>query len=136
MPHYAVIYVRPGGDLDERQQQTCLAYCARHRYRADSLCFHADDAARLVESGVAQVVVVAFDANGDGDLEVRVRAAGGRLEYARPPRRTITTEFGRLVAGMFRRGGDVPTIAQLLDQPTSEIREALRRAGLSPPPRE
>jgi hypothetical protein len=123
---YAVIYLRPAGALPAQQQRACLDYCERHGYQVHALAHAVEGAARAVESGTVEVVV---SAHGGDDLVLsrRVHAAGGRLEYVRPPRRRVSLDPTELIVGMHERGADVDTIAHLLDTRAEDVRGALRQ---------
>lgn len=122
----AVIYLRPTGALPHQQQRACLDYCDRHGYEVRTLAHTAEGAARAVESGADEVVVSAHGGD-DRVLARRVAAAGGRLEYVRPPRRRISLDPTELIVGMHERGADVDTIAHLLDTRAEDVRGALRQ---------
>lgn len=122
----AVIYERPAGALPEQQRRACLDYCERHGYKVCSLARAVEGAARAVESGEAEVVVSAHGGD-DKALSRRIHAAGGRLEYVRPPRRRVHLDPTELIVGMHERGADVDTIAHLLDARPEDVAGALRR---------
>jgi hypothetical protein len=128
----AVIYIRLAGALPAQQQRACLDYCDRHGYAVDSVCTAPAAAVALVEAR-AVIVVVTAHAGDDRLLARGVAAAGGRLEYARPPRggRRIV-DVAQLAAGMHERGASVDAIAHLLDATADDVRAAIRRAGLDP----
>lgn len=129
----AVLYLRPSGALPERQARACLDYADRHRYHVDSVTSEWSDAAALVEAGTVAVVVTAHGGD-DRPLDQRVRAAGGRLEYARPPAGRARLDVASLAVGMYQRGaGGITVISHLLDAPSGEVRSALRRAGILRP---
>jgi hypothetical protein len=129
----AVIYIRSGGAAPEQQQRACLAYCLRHGYNIDSVCDQSAEVAALVDAGTASIVVAAYDGD-DRVLTARIQHAGGRVEYARPPRQRVRLHADALIAGMYERGASVDTIAHLLDAPAEDIRAALYRAGFRLPP--
>lgn len=135
MAEKALIYVRVPGAQADQQQRACLEYCSEHGYVADSICRNRGDAVALASDGVVQVVVTAYDDSvTDPGFAGRLRAAGARLEYVRPPRHPHSQQqlgVGDLVAGMRHRGASVELIAKLLDRPTREI-----RITLGEPPRE
>lgn len=130
-PTRAAILVRLDGTLADRQQRTCLDYCAARLYAVESLCVQLDDAAMLAEAGAIDVVVAAYDDRDDAAAARRIRAAGARLEYVRAPRRSIRrVGDDDLAVGMHQRGAAVEQIADFLKETTREIRALLRRAGI------
>lgn len=117
-----IIYIKPGPST-EQQIAAVADHCNRQDYEGAARVHHPDEAAALIQSGLADLVVAAFDPR-DGLRHV-VRLAGGDVEFVRPPSQptTVTSLFQRLL----RRGKTPSEIAQMHDMDTGEVRHILER---------
>jgi hypothetical protein len=127
----AVIFIHQCGVPAELQESACLEYCQRKQYTVDSVCSEPGDAAALVESGSAGVIVAAFRRSEDRAMGQRVHAAGGRVEYTRTPPAARPLDSDDLAAALHERGNTVEQIAQMLGESTQEITRSL--SGLRQP---
>lgn len=118
-----LMYVRPDGD-EQKQELMVVQHCARVGLAAVSLCRSVEDCAALVRNGETKTVVVAYGPLADG-LSDSIETAGGRVEYILPaPRRRL--DVAALINRWYQTGRSVREIADLLDEPTGDVRIWLR----------
>lgn len=134
----AVIFIQLGNVAVAKQTTSCLGYIRDRGYHLIGFVRAGGspaDAVKMVDAGVAQVVVVAY---GGRDLAAEVIAAGGVVEAVHPtphvveppvpaPPPAAPRTVPRLLAHLLGKGRTVEQIAAFLDESTQEIRRILRR---------
>lgn len=121
----AIIYINHDQPHPDKQEALTLRHAEAVGLHVVALCANPAACAAVVRSGGAAVVVVAVE---DPGLDELVRAAGGRVEVARPaaaPGRVRRGLVG-IVQRMVCRGMDTGDIAEILDVDTGEIRRIRR----------
>jgi hypothetical protein len=125
----AAVLVLPGVD-SEKQERAVLGYIAERRYVLTSVSGDHRAVLALVEAGLIEVVVAAFETRGVRDLECPIVAASGRLEVVRPRVRRHPAERHALrIRQAAGRGATPEMIAAVLDLPLEVVLAAL---GLRP----
>jgi hypothetical protein len=122
-----------------KQMAACVTYVDKRHYelagfiKADGA---AEDAVRMVQTGEAEVVVVAF---GGRDIAADVKAAGGRVEAVHPMPHVVEPpvpppppppkSFPRSVVDLLRKmrnlGHSPSEIAKFIGEDTGDIRRLL-----------
>lgn len=119
---HVIVYIK-SGPSDAQQEAAVVEHCRRRGYEGVARAHDPDSAASLVYSGLADLVVAAFDPR-DG-LRHMVRLAGGDVEFVRQPRQptTVAVLFQRLI----RRGKTESEIAEMHEMSTTDVRQILLR---------
>jgi hypothetical protein len=133
----AAIFVQRGFPAD-RQTTMCLRYALEQHYTLLAVVpsWAPEDACKLVRDGTVDVVVCAFDSRAVTQLAADLPPAG-RVEVVHPAPHVVVAAHHRvgsvadLVARWRRRGRSVRQIAEDLDEPTGEVRDLLRKLGLT-----
>lgn len=108
----------------QRQQVALLHHAARRAYLVEGLTFDPAAALALLRDRFAEVILAPFQVDGLDVVADQAAAAGGRLEYVRPPRSHAKPPTD-LVVQLHARGADDALIAHLLDVPLGEVRRRL-----------
>lgn len=139
MPNRAAIFVQRGGPAPDRQIAACLHYCAAEQYPMLAIVppGRPGDAVQLVRDGRVQVIVTGYDSKAVQQLAAdlddlgRVEVIHPQPRVIEPPRHKLGT-LGDLILRWWRRGKTVKEIAADIDEPTTDVREILRKYGESP----
>lgn len=119
---HVIVYIKPGPS-DSQQEAAVVDHCRQRRYEGVARADDPDAAANLVRSGLAELVVAAFDPR-DG-LRHKVRVAGGQVEFVRQPRQPTTVAL--LFQRLLRRGKTESEIATMHEMNTTDVRQILLR---------
>ncbi len=119
---HVIVYIKHGPS-DAQQEAAVVEYCHQRDYEGVARASHPDAAASLVNSGLADLVVAAFDPR-DG-LRHKVRIAGGTVEFVRQPRQPTTVAI--LFQRLLRRGKTESEIAAMHEMSTTDVRQILIR---------
>jgi hypothetical protein len=117
------VYIKPGPSHDQ-QEAAVVDHCRSHEYQGVGVAHDPDAAASLIQSGLAGLVVAAFDPR-DG-LRHKVRLAGGEVEFVRQPRQPTTVAL--LFQRLKRSGTTESEIAAMHEMNTTDVRQILLRA--------
>lgn len=132
----AVLLERPGSVNWERQYEVCRTYVEKRGYEVQAKVDNDADAVALVRSGLADVVVAAFDTSDDAQLIADIQAVGGRLEYCLAPRQRRRRQAilagpghstDELVVNAYDRGVPVEQIHAVLGTSLEKIRRIVAR---------
>jgi hypothetical protein len=132
----ALIYIQPPGRVSVRQQtRECLKHATRNNYAFGLLRAGADldEALQLIREGQRNMLLLAYRPDNGGEIEQRVREAGGQVEYCRPPRERpdSSPRAGHNTEEMIRRmadhGGTTGEIVRLLGVAEERVRPVLDR---------
>lgn len=129
MTNRAVAYLTPG-PTEERQTRDITRFCAAHDLDVTARATDVETCARLVASGLAEVVVAAADPR--NGLRHRVTVAGGRTVFVREARGRIPSlaDWLRRAAG---RGVTPRQIGQAVGEDTTDVSRIMREFGIDPP---